>query len=88
MTFSTGYPECKWTEAGTGYHGSLAETEGGEDCIPWSDVGEAIDGNSCRNFEADPREGPWCYYGEGEEDWDYCDVPDCERKRSVIGWIK
>ena len=64
---------------GTEYRGSLAETQGGESCIPWSDIGVDLEANYCRNPETYSG-GPWCYYGEEEEDWDYCDVPDCQSK--------
>ena len=70
------YPECKWTTEGTEYRGTLSETQAGETCIPWGAVGIDEEENYCRNPTADGG-GPYCYFAEGEDDWDYCDVLDC-----------
>lgn len=72
------FPDCKLTASGMGYRGSHATTNTGSSCIPWADVGhDSVEGNFCRNLNDDPQ-GPWCYYGLGEDDWEYCDVPNCK----------
>ena len=35
-----------------------------------------VDHNFCRN-PREEREVPWCHIGEGEAEWEPCDVPLC-----------
>ncbi|CAG0884309.1 unnamed protein product [Darwinula stevensoni] len=82
--------ECKDTESGGEYVGTLNVTLSGTPCQRWltpkpnkhdmwnflSQFSDELDGphNFCRNV--DEGYGPWCYTVAGVR-WEYCDVPFC-----------
>ena len=50
----------------------------------WQFPDDVIDdaANFCRNPDHKPL-GPWCYYGNGKDEWGYCDVTLCPGNVSV-----
>ena len=75
------YQECKWSEVGMEYRGSVRQTQAAAPCVRWDnvtgDTGNAstTDADFCRNPDGKP-EGPWCYTGDST--WDYCTIPFCK----------
>ena len=76
QTMSLGVP-------GSDYHGSVSVTVSGLTCQHWSDQSPHSHGNGnedenyCRNPDGDEG-GVWCYTTDTDEEWEYCDVPDCD----------
>ena len=87
---TTLFSECTFTLSGTSYAGSVAETDLGRPCLRWDSVTSnpwsagilypegSLEGagNFCRN----PNQrayGPWCFYGDDADQWEYCNVPRC-----------
>ncbi|CAH1786992.1 unnamed protein product, partial [Owenia fusiformis] len=92
--------ECKLTNLGTEYKGSVASTKQGFTCQRWdtqtphthpnTDASRFPDNtlNEASNFCRNPElrsEGPFCYTTAPEPVWDYCEVPFCECKKSPQG---
>jgi len=87
--------ECKLTEMGHEYMGTLTTTVSGKTCQAWSsnsphisaayedtqfaDGSRAAALNYCRNPDSS-GERPWCYTTDPNTRWDYCDVPFCPGK--------
>ncbi|XP_074658222.1 apolipoprotein(a)-like isoform X2 [Tubulanus polymorphus] len=79
-------PECKETKKGLKYMGETEYSFSGMRCKKWStrnfdgdnfpegDVADAK--NYCRNPDG-KDEGPWCFIGQTDDDWEYCFVPYC-----------
>ena len=80
---------------GETYRGSANKGESGTECQIWKDspylsfvldqdkianLGDALNGNFCRNPDGDA--GPWCIAPNGE--FDYCDIPACGSNSSTI----
>ena len=84
--FLSDFQECKWTEVGLEYRGSINETRAGVPCADWDtvtgDIGNtsALDENFCRNPDGKPG-GPWCY--TPLMSWDYCTVPFCKGRLKI-----
>ena len=74
-------PECKLTDEGTEYRGSQSVSVTGRDCLSWDESAEYPDltENYCRNPD-NKAGGPWCYVGEGNDEWEFCHVDFCKRK--------
>ena len=86
--------ECKLTEMGHEYMGTLNTTDSGKTCQAWSsnsphipatyqdtqfpDGSRAAALNYCRNPDSEPS--PWCYTTDPNTRWEYCDVPFCPGK--------
>ena len=76
------------------YRGSISTTENGEECLIWEDTHYTMADNpgrglghhnSCRNPDLDER--PWCFTGiEGDDNWDYCAIPDCSTEELGKLW--
>ena len=89
---STAFPECRQTSGGTEYRGHVGQTAEGATCVPWDELNipqlqalgsgvslQNTEGSYCRNPDPEGRpDGVWCFVGEGEEEWAYCDVPRCK----------
>ena len=80
---------------GETYNGLANKGESGAECQVWKDspylsfvldqdkivnLGDAINGNYCRNPDGDV--GPWCIAPNGE--FDYCDIPTCTSNPGTI----
>ena len=78
--------ECKITQKGREYCGTLNSTRTGNICQSWAlqdphehvifpsgNVGDAK--NYCRN--PDDSAGPWCYTTNENVRWEYCNVSLC-----------
>ncbi|CAG0883224.1 unnamed protein product [Darwinula stevensoni] len=86
--------ECKLSQKGAEYMGIKSRTLLGMPCMPWLELPLSLqyrrwclrlpafsdevneEHNYCRNPGGRPA-GPWCYFGDGVDDWGYCDVPFC-----------
>ena len=80
--------ECKKSETGEEYQGTIHTTVSGINCQRWdkqcphkhgtdlelTNLTEAK--NYCRNPDRSPG-GPWCYADDESKRWEYCDVPVC-----------
>jgi hypothetical protein len=64
-------------------------SQNGDFCQTWSshgitnsdlfpDVSVNAASNYCRNPDGKPN-GVWCFTGDTDSEWEYCDVPLCER---------
>ena len=81
--FHLDYPECRLTDIGDEYLGSLSTTVSGEACDPWDSPGSAHpeQGNITSCWNPDLRQsGPWCYVDALDGVTENCDVPFCKRK--------
>ncbi|KAL7463861.1 hypothetical protein ACHAXS_004212, partial [Conticribra weissflogii] len=66
------------------YRGSIHTTIGGKECLNWEDTfytpellaWGGLEENYCRNPVQEDGQA-WCFFGQGSDDWDYCDVPFC-----------
>ena len=80
---------CKRNAKGSFYLGRTNKTSSDRDCQNWNLYSsfhnwtwqypdDAIDdaSNFCRNPDHKPL-GPWCYFGDKSDEWEYCDVPLC-----------
>ncbi|XP_064626440.1 receptor-type tyrosine-protein phosphatase T-like [Lineus longissimus] len=79
--------ECKTTEKGTDYKGTMNTTRKGFTCADWLD--ETVHShnykptnsiNYCRNPSPDDDDEPWCYTTNKETRFDHCNVPWCQSK--------
>ena len=88
------FPECKITELGTEYRGSLNVGISGRPCREWASVTInkqfkhrfvtfSDDENFCRNPDSKSG-GPWCYLEGLDGEWEYCDVPFCKRRHIAL----
>ena len=81
--------ECKTTQLGQEYRGTLSKTKNGLTCQAWSSqepyrhrrtsINYTYAGlvkNYCRNPDEEP-DGPWCYTTSPTTRWEYCDVKFC-----------
>ena len=79
-----------YTGNGAGYRGDEAKTNWGNTCQKWSsqspntheygpkaNLGKGLGNhNKCRNPDG-VRARPWCYTIDGDDAFEYCDVPQC-----------
>ncbi|XP_074658654.1 plasminogen-like [Tubulanus polymorphus] len=78
--------ECKRTQLGNGYRGTLSRTRSGKMCQAWKsqsphkhdrfNLDKGTTSNYCRNPDNEPG-GPWCYTTDPTTRWEYCDVRMC-----------
>ena len=84
--------DCKISERGVEYAGVLSSTTSSRICLKWSDLSDYASrlkdaerfpdaslndaSNYCRNPDRKSG-GPWCYWGDDESSWEYCDIPSC-----------
>ena len=81
--------ECKVTQLGSEYRGTLSKTKSGYTCQAWSSQqphqhsgtpqnypSAGLMNNYCRNPDNEPG-GPWCYTTLASKRWEYCDVKLC-----------
>ncbi|XP_034018016.1 plasminogen isoform X2 [Thalassophryne amazonica] len=87
--------DCK-VGNGVTYRGPTSLTMSGVTCQAWSaqqphqhnsftpqtHPDKGLEGNSCRNPDNDVN-GPWCYTTDRNKKWDYCQIPECEKKCGI-----
>merc|ERR1712168_981003 len=85
--------DCKTTQLGQEYNGTLSVTKNGNTCQQWSsqyphnhymkNYVQYFPENSlteAQNFCRNPdgeSDGPWCYTTSSSIRWEYCSVPYC-----------
>ena len=85
---------CRSTLLGKEYTGTIAVTNTGKTCQPWSsqrphphariypedfpDANVTEASNFCRN-PAERPEGPWCLTMDSSTRWEYCDIHFCHQ---------
>lgn len=72
---------------GSDYTGSTSTASNGQPCLPWPDTHlwpELGQHNRCRNPDGDVA--VWCVYqlGDGQDYFDYCDVPQCQCDKTIF----
>ncbi|KAK3087884.1 hypothetical protein FSP39_012023 [Pinctada imbricata] len=74
--------ECKKTEKGIEYFGTISKTMKGRTCKRWDKAGSTKaksslgdQENYCRNVGK--RDKPWCFTDDPKRKWHYCDIPSC-----------
>ena len=83
--------ECRKTDSGSDYMGSVRTTESGIECQAWTaetphansnyadekfpDGSAEAASNYCRNPSGDPF--VWCYTMDPSVRWEECDIPRC-----------
>ncbi|XP_074661421.1 plasminogen-like [Tubulanus polymorphus] len=87
------HKECKTTELGKEYRGTLSKTQSGKTCQAWIsqsphkhqrfNPNKGTTSNYCRNPDNEPA-GPWCYTTDPAKRWEYCDVKMCQVKECKI----
>ncbi|XP_051500734.1 apolipoprotein(a)-like isoform X2 [Myxocyprinus asiaticus] len=84
------FTDCK-VGNGADYRGPISTTILGVTCQKWSSMtphqhasftpethpDKGLESNQCRNPDNDEN-GPWCYTTDPNQEWDYCQIPDCE----------
>ena len=81
--------ECKVTQTGQEYRGTLSKTRSNYICQAWSSqqphshgftpqirLSAGLVNNYCRNPDNEPN-GPWCYTTSVSKRWEYCNVLYC-----------
>ncbi|CAH1786990.1 unnamed protein product, partial [Owenia fusiformis] len=87
------YCDCKRTQLGKGYQGTIWKTISGRTCQRWASQVPHSHGNTdpnkfpdwtlydasnyCRNPDNEEG-GPWCYTTDKDQRWEYCAVPFCD----------
>lgn len=90
--------DCKISDTGVEYSGTRDVTETLKLCLPWNTLSEhatalqnpdrfpdaTLDDavNYCRNPDRKAG-GPWCFYGDSQSQWEYCDIPSCTGKNTL-----
>ena len=68
---------------GKDYEGTVSNVRTGAACINWKEqkahpaYATEGDHNHCRNPGPPGTEGVWCYIGNTDTDWEYCEVRKC-----------
>jgi hypothetical protein len=84
--------QCRTTNKGTEYEGTISVTSTGTPCLAWSlftekrdyvtaanfpDESVAAASNYCRNPDSDTNGiEPWCFTTT-DTAWEWCDIPTC-----------
>ena len=80
--------ECYSNEKSRPYLGTLSHTKDGLKCQRWDILNSDYEDNFnfqhnyCRNQDGDIA--PWCWTNYWEEEWGYCDVPECSGRLHII----
>eukprot|EP00105_Crassostrea_gigas_P034030 XP_019918178.1 PREDICTED: plasminogen-like [Crassostrea gigas] len=82
---------CKQTEKGLEYRGTISVTISGKTCQRWDSQtphahnydkdlpgNASVHENYCRNPRASEDTVPWCYTTDENIRWDFCAIPFCE----------
>ena len=81
-TFVVIVDECKVSQRGIEYRGTLSKTKSGYSCWAWSSPWQhnypeaGLVNNYCRNPDTDPK-GPWCFTNANTTQWEHCNVSLC-----------
>ena len=83
---------------GTEYRGKIAETNSGIPCQAWNaqsrhshqgyntpehNPDADLENNYCRNPD-NSANGPWCYTMSPSVRWEYCPVPFCQGRSTLV----
>jgi hypothetical protein len=62
-------------------------TTGGKTCDKWGENDFDLDPSSNACEQVDGVDKPWCYYGTGDDDWDYCDCKATQSDGGDVGIV-
>lgn len=95
--------DCKTTDIGAEYSGTMSVTASGSSCYPWAqlsahaanlqdpnrfpDTGLLFALNRCRNPDRKPN-GPWCFVNDSSDSWEYCDIKKCTGENRAEDFTK
>ncbi|CAG0902886.1 unnamed protein product [Darwinula stevensoni] len=88
---ANGNLECRQSETGTEYVGTMKKTKTGKNCLRWDSQpygkldltyeghflrnDPSTEQNFCRNPTS--KERPWCFVDDAATKWEFCDIPLC-----------
>jgi len=74
-----------YADKGAAYEGFKDFTTSGRECMNWIDQGKESptaagigNHNFCRN-PGGKKARPWCYPADSPQDWEFCEVPKCDK---------